>query len=118
MSSLPDRCQVCGLDWPILESAHIRPERHFYSQSISDTDYNLIKMCPNHHKMMDRKNLLIICPTKKHYILEIPGQGIETGELVIPALIKDEYLDTRYEMTNISGINSRSDVLEICGCPK
>lgn len=113
-----DCCAVCGLSWPILERAHVKPQREFDQNRSAhyDSDYNIINLCPNHHKMLDKLKLLLICPNKKHVLIQPPGSGVTSREMHTSPLIKDEYIRFRINQTNIDGINSYSDVYSICGC--
>jgi hypothetical protein len=56
------RCALCGLDWGLVEAAHIYPVR---APSSPDEVWNGIALCPNHHAAFDA-----------HLIWLEPGTGI------------------------------------------
>ena len=96
----------------------MKPKREFDQNRSAnyDSDYNIVTLCPNHHKLLDKLKLLLFCPNRKHVIIQTPNSEIICKDMYTPPLIKDEYIKFRINQTNIDGVNSCSDVYNICGC--
>lgn len=111
---MSDPCAICG--FPYTEQAHALPKEICKIRGIDNRDYrNTIRMCPNHHKVFDEMEKLVICPEGSHAIMKIKDD-ITVKEMSRQKIIKKEYDMYRYKNNKLSEINSASDARSYCGC--
>jgi hypothetical protein len=107
-------CAVCG--FPYTEQAHVLPKSVCRKRGINKLDYkNTIQMCPNHHKVFDEMEKLVICPEGSHVIMKIENE-INVKKMSRQKIIKKDYYQYRYNNNELPEINSESDATDYCGC--
>lgn len=74
-----DRCQICGVTFKTDRGRFFTDTHHLKSlrKSGTDTSDNIVVVCPNHHRILERSDVKVISKTKSKVIIEASGQNFE-----------------------------------------
>lgn len=87
------QCVVCGEK--ITDDAHVR-DRTAFPDDLDDRIFNIIPMCPNHHRLFD-KGKIGICQNKEKLLIKREG-GIYVKEPAYPMKnVRDKWVREKNE---------------------
>jgi hypothetical protein len=93
------KCAACGIDWPLLQAAHLVP----FAVNQDNNTANGICLCPNHHAAFDADIIafdmsgLIYVNTDEINSMVSAGQGANIHLVIDP--LKDQLLPSKIDQS-------------------